>query len=94
MIRAVTLEDAIMVCKRGVPQPNHPTQPTVFDLVNVTLSANNIASQAITGLNAYVHSVSALERKPDSEFIALTLRFRDLTDQQRDTLSQFILGQS
>lgn len=88
MIKGVNLEEIVMICKRG------KRQPSVFDPLTITLSANNTATQAIAGLGAYVHGVAALEKKPDSEFIVLTLRFRDLNGRQHEALSQFILDQS
>lgn len=88
MIKGVNLEEVVMLCKRGKRQPG------VFDPITLTLSANNTATQAIAGLDGYVHSIAALEKKPDSEFIVLTLRFRNLGGAQQEALSQFILDQS
>ena len=88
MIKAINLEEVVLVCKRS------ERSPCVFNPATVTLSANNTATQAITDLSVYVHSVAALEKKPDSEFMILTLRFHDLGNQQREALSQFILNQS
>jgi|SRR5690554_2373074 len=88
MVKAISLDEVTMVCKRGKRHPG------VFDPVTLTLSANNVASQAVGGLNAYVHSIAALEKKPASEFVTVLLRFQNLSDEQRSDLSEFIIDQS
>ena len=85
MIKTLSIEDVLLVCKRGA------RHPSVFDMVNVTLSPGNQSGNAITGLNGYVHSISAVEKKPDAEFLNVQLRLNDMTADQRLMLSNFIL---
>jgi len=63
----------------------------VFASTSVTLSPGNQASKAIADLSAYVHSISAVEKRPDAEFLNLILRFDSPTHEQRGLLSNFIL---
>jgi DNA-binding response OmpR family regulator len=85
MVKAISLEEVLLVCKRGDKSPG------VFDRVSLTLSPGNRASKSINHINAYVHSCAAVEKKPDAEFINLILRFTDLTADQNQLLGDFIL---
>lgn len=85
MIKAVSIDEVLLVCKRGAEHPS------VFAPVAITLSPGNQASKAITDLSAYVHSISAVEKRPDAEFLNLLLRFDDPSEEQRSLLSSFIL---
>lgn len=85
MVKAISLEEVLLVCKRGDKHPG------VFDKVSLTLSPGNQASKSISQIKAYVHSCAAVEKKPDAEFINLILRFTDLTTEQHELLTNFIL---
>lgn len=85
MIKAISIEELLLVCKRGTEHPS------VFASATVTLSPGNQASNAISDLKAYVHSISALEKRPDAEFLNLLLRFNNPDVEQRAQLSSFIL---
>jgi hypothetical protein len=85
MIKAVSIDEVLLVCKRGTEHPS------VFAPMTVTLSPGNAASKAIADLSAYVHSISAVEKRPDAEFLNLILRFDSPNDEQRGLLGNFIL---
>ncbi len=85
MIKAVSIDEVLLVCKRGTQHPS------VFAPVTVTLSPGNQASKAIADVPAYVHSISAVEKRPDAEFLNLLLRFDGASEVQRGLLSDFIL---
>ncbi|MBC53854.1 MAG: two-component system response regulator [Gammaproteobacteria bacterium] len=85
MIKAISIDEVLLVCKRGAEHPS------VFAPAIVTLSPGNQASKSITDLCAYVHSISAVEKRPDAEFLNLLLRFSNPSDEQRSLLSNFIL---
>lgn len=85
MIKTISIEEVLLVCKRGTDHPS------VFAPVAVTLSPGNQASKTITDLSGYVHSISAVEKRPDAEFLNVLLRFDSLSDAQRGLLSSFIL---
>ena len=85
MVKALSVDEVLLVCKRG------PEHPGVFAQATVTLSSGNQASKAISGINAYVHSISAVEKRPDAEFLNLLMRFDQPSEEQRDLLSSFVL---
>ncbi|KKO08907.1 response regulator [Pseudohongiella sp.] len=85
MIKAISVDEVLLVCKRGTEHPS------VFADTTVTLSPGNQASKAISDLQAYVHSISAVEKRPDAEFLNLLMRFDNPTEEQRVLLSSFIL---
>ncbi|WP_339858876.1 response regulator [Pseudohongiella acticola] len=85
MIKHISIDEVLLVCKRAAQHPS------VFASVSVTLSPGNQAGQAINDLGAYVHSISAVEKRRDAEFLNLVLRFESPTDEQRTLLSSFIL---
>ena len=66
--------------------------PGVFERVTVTLSPGNPAGGLIADLNGYVHSCSAVEKRPDAEFINMIIRFSGLDESQRQQLSEFIIN--
>lgn len=85
MIKAISIEEVLLVCKRG------SEHPSVFAPATVTLSPGNQSSKAISDLKAYVHSISAVEKRPDADFLNLLLRFDNPDSEQRAQLSSFIL---
>lgn len=85
MIKVISVEEVLLVCKRSTEHPS------VFAQVAVTLSPGNQASKAISDVKAYVHSISALEKRPDAEFLNLLLRFDRPDKEQRALLDSFIL---
>lgn len=85
MIKAISIDEVLLVCKRGARHPG------VFASAMLTLSPGNQASKAISELEAYVHSIAAVEKRPDAEFLNILLRFNAPTEEQRVLLSSFIL---
>lgn len=85
MIKAISIDEALMVSKRASRHPG------VFEQVELTLSAGSSAARTIEGLRAYVHSSSAVEKRPDSEFVNILVRFSDPDKEQRKLLSDFII---
>jgi len=86
MIKAISIEEVLMVSKRA------DRHPGVFERVTVTLSPGNPAGELIAELNGYVHSCSAVEKRPDAEFINMIIRFSGLDESQRQQLSEFIIN--
>ncbi|WP_040260343.1 response regulator [Pseudomonas massiliensis] len=81
VIKALSLKEALLVVKRGEPLPQVLEQ-AVLDLEQ---GDNDIAR-----LNGYLHAVSALEPKPDSDWLQLNFRFVDQDAQKLDYLSRLI----
>lgn len=82
IIKAISLKDALLVVKRGERLPQ-VMESAVLDLEH--------GEQAeIARLNGYLHSVAALEPKPDSEWLQLNFRFVDADPQKLDYLSRLI----
>ena len=85
MIKAISIDEALMVTKRA------DAHPGVFESLTLTLSPGNQAAGSITGLNAYVHSCAAVEKRQDSEFVNLLVRFIDPDNEQRKLLGELIV---
>ena len=85
MIKSISMDEALMVSKRA------PRHPGVFEQVDLTLSAGQGAAKTINGLKAYVHSTSAVDKRPDSDFVNVLVRFSEPNEEQRKLLSEFII---
>lgn len=82
VIKALSLKDALLVIKRG------EALPQVLD--NAVLDLEQGDEAEVARLNAYVHSVSALEARPDSEWLQIMCRFVDSDPKKLDYLSRLI----
>lgn len=82
VIKALSLKDALLVVKRGEQLPQ------VLDSAVLDLEQGDEAE--VARLNAYVHAVSALEARPDSEWLQVTCRFVDSDPKKLDYLSRLI----
>lgn len=82
VIKALSLKDALLVVKRG------ETLPQILD--NAVLDLEQGDEAEVARLNAYVHSISALEARPDSEWIQVACRFVDSDPKKLDYLSRLI----
>jgi CheY-like chemotaxis protein len=85
MIKSISIDEALMVSKRAACHPG------VFEQVELTLSSGNGATKTINGLQAYVHSSSAVEKRPDSDFVNVLVRFSGPNEEQRKLLGEFII---
>lgn len=82
VIKALSLKDALLVIKRG------DALPQVLD--NAVLDLEQGEEAEVARLNAYVHAISALESRPDSEWLQVTCRFVDSDPKKLDYLSRLI----
>lgn len=82
VIKALSLKDALLVIKRS------DVLPQVLDSAVLDLEQGEEAE--IARLNAYVHSVSALEARPNSEWLQIICRFVDSDPKKLDYLSRLI----
>lgn len=82
VIKALSLKDALLVIKRS------DALPQVLD--NAVLDLEQGEEAEVARLNAYVHAVSALESRPDSEWLQVTCRFVDSDPKKMDYLSRLI----
>ncbi len=82
VIKALSLKDALLVIKRA------EALPQVLD--NAVLDLEQGDEAEVARLNAYVHSVSALEARPDSEWLQIMCRFVDSDPKKLDYLSRLI----
>jgi hypothetical protein len=85
MIKAISIDEVLLVSKRG---ENHPG---IFEKTSLTLSPGNQTNMSITGINAYVHSIAALEKREDADFFQMLLRYSNLNAEQRGQLTSFIV---
>lgn len=84
MIKGIGNDEMSVIARRT------PQLPTVFDRIQVDLSAGNDVGGLLSGLGAYVHSMAAVEKKPDAEFLTLVIRF-DMSDAHtQEQLSLFL----
>lgn len=82
IIKALTLKEASLVVRRSEALPQ-VLEGAVLDLEQGETSE-------IARLNGYLHSVAALEPKPDSDWLQLIFRFVDQDAQKLDYLSRLI----
>ncbi len=82
VIKALSLKDALLVVKRS------DVLPQVLDSAVLDLEQGEEAE--VARLNAYVHAISALEARPDSEWLQVTCRFVDSDPKKLDYLSRLI----
>ena len=82
IIKALTLEEASLVVRRSEALPQ-VLEGAVLDLEQGETSE-------VARLNGYLHSVAAMEPKPDSDWLQLIFRFVDQDAQKLDYLSRLI----
>ena len=82
IIKALTLKEASLVVRRSDVLPQ-VLEGAVLDLEQGETSE-------IARLNGYLHSVAAMEPKPDSDWLQLIFRFVDQDAQKLDYLSRLI----
>lgn len=83
VIKALSLKDAMLVVRREDPLPQ-VLESAVLDL------EQSEGSSDVARLNGYLHSVAALEPKPDSEWLQVNFKFVDRDPQKLDYLSRLI----
>lgn len=86
IIKAISLKEALLVVKRT------ERLPQVMESAVLDLEQGEHAE--IARLNGYLHSVAALEPRPDSEWLQLVFRFVDADPQKLDYLSRLITANS
>lgn len=84
MIKSIDSDEMSVIARRT------PNLPTVFERLQVDLSAGNDVGSLLGGLGAYVHSMAAVEKKQDAEFLTLVIRFDTVDTHTREQLSQFL----
>ncbi len=84
MIKGIGNDEMSVIARRT------PLLPTVFERIQMDLSAGNDVGGLLSGLNAYVHSMAAVEKKPDAEFLTLLIRFDIADAHTQEQLSLFM----
>ncbi|MFW3899301.1 response regulator [Pseudomonas bharatica] len=82
IIKALTLKEASLVVRRSDALPQV--------LEGAVLDLEQGENSEIARLNGYLHSVAAMEPKPDSDWLQLIFRFVDQDAQKLDYLSRLI----
>lgn len=82
VIKALSLKEALLVVRRSEPLPQV--------LESAVLDLEQGEEGEVARLNGYLHSVAALEAKPDSDWLQLHFRFVDQDAQKLDYLSRVI----
>ncbi|SHN05163.1 response regulator [Phytopseudomonas punonensis] len=82
VVKALSLKEALLVVKRAELLPQV--------LESAVLDLEQGESSEVARLNGYLHSVSAFEPKPDSEWLQVVFRFVDRDPQKMDYLSRLI----
>ena len=82
VIKTLSLKDAQLVVRRGEVLPQV--------LESAVLDLEQGEGGEVARLNGYLHAVAALDPRPDSEWLQLTLRFVDRDPQKLDYLSRLI----
>lgn len=83
VIKALSLKDAMLVVRR------EDLLPQVLESAVLDLEQGEGGSD-VARLNGYLHSVAALEPKPDSEWLQVNFKFVDRDPQKLDYLSRLI----
>jgi hypothetical protein len=81
VIKAVTLSEVRVVAKRDQVFPGILEQA----VVDMDLGEGRAAR-----LNGYVHQLQAVEKRMDTDFVSITIRFVDEDPQKLEDLSRFI----
>lgn len=81
-IKAISLKEAALVVRRT------EILPQILDSVVLDLEQGEAAE--VARLNAYIHSVSAVNASPDSEWLQVNCRFVDKDPQKMDYISRLI----
>lgn len=82
VIKALSLKEALVVIRRA------EVLPQVLD--SAVLDLEQGEGGEVGRLNGYLHAIAALEPKPDSEWLQLTVRFVDRDPQKLDYLSRLV----
>ena len=82
VIKALSLKEALLVIRRGTDLPQV--------LESAVLDLEQGEGGEVARLNGYLHAISALEPKPDSDWLQLNFRFVDQDAQKLDYLSRLI----
>ncbi|MDP1932666.1 MAG: response regulator [Gammaproteobacteria bacterium] len=88
MIKAIDNDEMSVIARRGTRHPG------VLERVQIDLSAGNDIDSILTGLAGYIHSIAAVEKKPDAEFLSVIVRFDTTHEHTKERLSQFLSGNS
>ena len=83
VIRRLSLRDAQLLVRRGEQIPG------LFESAVLDLEQDGQAD-AIARINGYLHSLSALEERVDSEWVLVTIRFVDQDPAKLERLSLLI----
>lgn len=82
VIKALSLKDAQLVVRRAELLPQV--------LESAVLDLEQGEGGEVARLNGYLHSIAAMEAKPDSDWLVLVFRFVDRDPQKLDYLSRLI----
>lgn len=83
VIKDITLTEIRVIAKRDQQFPGILDQA----VVDMDLGDNRVAR-----LNGYVHQMQAVEKRMDTDFVSLVIRFVDEDPQKLEDLSRFIAG--
>ena len=82
IIKAISLKEAVVLIRRTNNLPQI--------LTSVVLDLEQGENLEVARLNAYIHALSALDSKPDTEWIQVHCRFVDQDPQKLDYISRLI----
>ena len=83
LIKAISIKEALLVVRRGDPLPQ-VLETAVLDL------EQGDAGNEVARLNGYLHSLTAVEPTPASEWLQVNFRFIDRDPAKLDYLSRLI----
>ena len=83
VIRRLSLRDAQLLVRRG------ERMPTLFESAVLDLE-QNVGDEEVARINGYLHSLSGLEERVDSEWVVVTIRFVDQEPVKLERLSLMI----
>jgi len=83
LIKAISIKEALLVVRRGDPLPQ------ILETAVLDLEQGDDGSD-VARLNGYLHSLSAVEATPASEWVQVNFRFIDRDPAKLDYLSRLI----
>src|SRR5690606_31571795 len=86
VIKGITLTEVRLIARREVRFPGILDQA----VVDIALDGGEVTAR----LNGYVHSLQAVEKRMDSDFVSVLIRFVDEDPEKLEHLSRFIARQA
>jgi DNA-binding response OmpR family regulator len=86
MVRTINNDEMVVVAKASSAMPN------ILSDVTADISSGNDNGSTVTGIDGFIYSLTAMEKKPSSEFFTMHIRFSTSDKHTREQVAQFLLN--